>query len=190
MTLHTGSWRLLYLLEKFSDFFICAPLGQWVQSGVVRRHNESSFFFPALGMAVYTIPMSRAPSILFFPRSMLSCCGRSLLLSAHCELQIQDAISLCLENMRPLSKGFDQCLINRKSKVSETKDFPHTLCFAVPNINVKVFKKCIWGGMRMTAVVTRRSYRSIIYAGLFKNLISCQLTRLSFFKYDSLPQYF
>ena len=67
--------------ENFSDFLISAPCGQQVQSGVARRQDESSFFLPALAMAVYTIPMRRPPPSSFLqdlcsPAVGGLCCSR------------------------------------------------------------------------------------------------------------------
>lgn len=73
-------------------------LGQRVQSGVAKRQDESSFFVPALGMAVRIVPMHGAVLASFVqdlcsPAGGGSCCSPT------------DAFRLCLENSKSLSAG-------------------------------------------------------------------------------------
>lgn len=61
---HGNAHRCTLSSENSGDF-ISAPFGQWVQRGVARRQNESSDFLPALGTAVHTVPVYRAPPFSF-----------------------------------------------------------------------------------------------------------------------------
>lgn len=116
--------------ENFSDFFISAPLGQWVQSGVTRKQNGSSFFPPALGTVIYTIPMhGAAPSN--FLRDLCSpavgglCCSW-FTVSSRSKVALT---ARAWTNLSHYQQAFDQGLINCKTEVSEIKDFPHMLYF-------------------------------------------------------------